>query len=264
VVIDFGVAMSLPTIALLFAISIVAGSINAVAGGGTFLTFPSLLAAGIPPINANATNTVAIWPGSAASVGAYRNQIVAQDKSFVVLLSAVSVVGGLFGAVLLLVTPQSTFAALIPYLLLLATVVFTFGPSLTGWVRARRVKSARRSAVALVGIALFQLAVAIYGGYFGAGIGIMMLAALGLFGMENIHEMNGLKALLAVFINGVAVVTFVLAGIVAWGPALVMLVGTIIGGYGTAAYVQRVDQRWVRGFVIFVGVTMTVYFFVKG
>jgi uncharacterized membrane protein YfcA len=256
--------VSLPSMLLLFVAAAAGGAINAVAGGGSFFSFPALLTAGIPPINANATSTIALWPGSLASMGAYRAEIKKQNRSFIVFMSVISLCGGGLGALLLLVTPQSTFAALIPYLILVATVLFAFGRPITNWIKARRGPVTQRSPKTLVLLGLFQLAVAIYGGYFGGGIGILMLAALGLIGFENIHEMNAIKALLGMSINGVAVITFIIAGIVAWPEAIVMLIGAVIGAYATATFAQRIDQRWVRYFVILVGTLLTIYFFVKG
>lgn len=251
------------TMLLLFVAAILGGALNAVAGGGSFLSFPALIVAGIPPIAANATSTVALWPGSAASVGAYRAELAKQDRTIVVLLSVISLIGGLLGAVLLLLTPDATFTAMIPYLMLAATLILIFGRSLTKRLQTRRALKARTWG-ALAGVSLFQLAVALYGGYFGGGIGILMLAALGLLGMENIHEMNSLKTLFAVSINGVAVLTFVIAGVVFWPQAIVMVVGAVIGGYGCASFARKIAPERVRVFVILVGVFMTAYFFIKG
>src|SRR5262249_34270425 len=226
---------------------------------------------GVPAISANATGTVALWPGTVASVGAYRKELSTHRRELVIL-DGVSLAGGLLGALLLLHTPQKSFVRLLPFLLLVATLVFTFGPRLTTWLRMRQATKkqahdvatdGRPSWQALAGITAAQLVISIYGGFFGGGIGILMLAMLGLMGMENIHEMNALKTLLASAINGVAVVTFVLAGIVFWPQALLMVGGTILGGYGGAAYARRLDPRLIRGFVICVGFALTLYFFLR-
>ena len=199
-----------------------------------------------------------------------------------------SLIGGTLGALLLLHTSQATFVRLIPYLLLVATLLFAFGGRITTYVRERRrrarqleidnpslvsleetqdeklvVPSTVPSQFALAGIALIQLVIATYGGYFGGGIGILMLAALELMGMENIHVMNALKTLLTSFINGVAVITFAIAGAVVWPQALLMVVGAIIGGYSGAYFARKIDPRWVRLFVILVGFSMTTYFFIR-
>ena len=148
-------------------------------------------------------------------------------------------------------------------MLLLATLLFAFGKPLTAWWKRSHPSAARFSAGSLAAMGIAQLVISIYGGYFGGGIGILMLATLGLMGMEQIHEMNAVKTLLAAAINGVAVLTFVLAGKVLWEPALLMIAGSLVGGYGGAAYARRLDPRWVRTFVIAVGVVMTVYFFMQ-
>jgi uncharacterized protein len=252
---------------LLFVSALVAGALNSVAGGGSFFSFPALLFTGVPAREANATNTVAVWPGSMASVGAYRRELAKQGRELLVL-APVSLVGGLLGAILLLRTPQGTFQKLLPYLLLLATLVFILGPRVTAWVRARSKQAMGLEALAgtaswrtLAGIGALQLVISTYGGYFGGGIGILMLAALGLMGMENIHEMNALKTVLASIINGVAAVAFIVYGAVFWAQALLMVVAAVIGGYAGAAYARRLDPKAVRAFVIVVAVTMTAYFF---
>ncbi len=255
--------MSLLSLGLLFLAAIVGGTLNAVAGGGSFITFPSLIFGGIGAINANATSTVALWPGSLASLWAYRKELATQQRGFLMVLGVTSLIGGILGALLLLNTPASTFVLLIPYLLLLATLLFAFSGQITKFLRVRSVEKTRLSRRGLAGIAFLQLIIAIYGGYFGAGIGILMLATLALMGMENIHEMNAVKTLLTILINGVAVIAFIIAGIIAWIPAIVMLAGAIIGGYGAAYFARKIDQKYVRTFVIVVGLTLTVYFFLR-
>ncbi|HUX88044.1 MAG TPA: sulfite exporter TauE/SafE family protein [Chloroflexota bacterium] len=254
---------TLPVFLLLFVAAFLGGALNSVAGGGSFLTFPSLIVSGVPPINANATSSVALWPGTIASVSAYRREFARLQRSLIVVMALVSFVGGFLGAILLLHTPQATFARMIPYLLLAATVLFAFGPSVTRYFRGRHPEGAGHARTSLALVAVLQLVIALYGGFFGGGIGILMLATLGLTGMENIHEMNALKTLLASCINGMAVVTFVVAGAVFWTQAVVMIVGAIIGGYGGAYYARKLNPSLVRTFVICVGVAMTAYFFVR-
>jgi uncharacterized membrane protein YfcA len=252
-----------PAILLLVLSATIAGALNAVAGGGSFLTFPSLVVAGVPPVGATATSTVALWPGSAASVGAYRRELARVDRALLAVLTVTSLAGGVLGAVLLLRTPEAAFAALVPYLLLGATGLFASSRWLTARLRRRAGGRALGQRAGLGGIALAQLVIAVYGGYFGGGIGILMLATLGLMGIESIHELNALKAILAACINGVAVGTFILAGAVAWPHALLMVAGSVAGGYGGASLARRIDPGWLRIGVVVVGCAMTAYFFVR-
>ena len=257
--------MTFLQILLLFFAAVLGGALNSVAGGGSFITFPSLIFAGTGAIKANATSTVALWPASLASATAYRKELALLNRLLLLVLVSISIVGGVLGAILLLRTAQSTFVLLIPYLLLLATLLFAISGPITSRLRkrAQATQKTQLSWLKLAGISLIQLVVATYGGYFGGGIGIMMLATLGLMGMENIHEMNAMKTVLQTSINGVAVVTFIVAGAVVWLQALIMILGGIAGGFAGAYYARKLDQRIVRGFVILVGLSMTVYFFVK-
>ncbi|MHB8605069.1 MAG: sulfite exporter TauE/SafE family protein [Thermoplasmatota archaeon] len=251
--------MTLLVIVLLFLAALVAGAQNAVAGGGTFLTFPTLLFAGVAPIPANATSTIALWPGGLASIGAYWGDLKTR-KRVLAAFGVASLAGGLVGAELLLHTPERTFRGLIPFLIGGATLLFAFGGKLTAALRSRDPSDAPPSGGRLAALSLVQFLIAIYGGYFGAGIGILMLAALAVMGMEDIHAMNALKVVLGVTINGVAIVAFLFAGIVVWSAALVMLVGAVVGGYGGARLSKRFTQAQVRGFVIAVGAVLTIYF----
>jgi uncharacterized membrane protein YfcA len=241
---------------LLFVAAAIGGGLNSVAGGGSFVAFPALLFAGVPPIPANATNTIALWPGSVASAVAYRRELADVGKREVVPLSVAATLGGLGGSILLLRTRESTFVLLIPWLLLFATVLFTFGTPV-----AKRLTGGRRAPLALVVAA--QLGISVYGGYFGGGMGIMMLAVFTLLGMTHIHRMNALKNVLGTLINGMAVAAFVLAGAVRWGPGIVMIAGGITGGYAGAALARTVDPKRVRILVVVVAWGMTLYFFAR-
>lgn len=252
--------MSLLEAGALLLAALLGGALNAVAGGASFVTFPVLVFAGIDPIAANATSTAALWPGTVASAAAYRRELRARPR-LLLLLGGVSLLGGVLGATLLLRTPQATFTRLVPFLLLLATLLFAFGGAIAARLRARLGKRAGPAWLAAAGVALLQLAIAVYGGYFGGGIGVLMLAALALLGLDQIHAMNAFKTLLASCINGVAVATFVAAGAVRWPQALVMVAGAIAGGYGGAALARRLDPAPVRRFIILVGCAMTLYFF---
>jgi uncharacterized membrane protein YfcA len=243
---------------ILFLVGCAAGGVNALAGGGGFISFPTLLFFGVPPVNANASGTVAMWPGTLASTGAYWDGLK-DDLRKVWPLAIVSALGGILGALLLLKTPQHTFLRLIPWLTLGATILFIFSRRLTRWIQ--REERRPHSKIVLAAATLLQLVVAVYIGYYGAGAGVVILAMLAVMGMEDIHSMNGLKTLLASCANGVAVITFIAARTVWWPQTLVMLIGAVLGGYGAAWYAQRLPQMFVRGFVIAVGLAMSAYFF---
>jgi uncharacterized membrane protein YfcA len=242
---------------VLFAVAVVAGALNAVAGGGSFLSLPALIFAGVPPVSANATTTFAMWPGSISSAVAYRRDIGQQHVRRLMPLAAVSVVGGLIGGGLLIRTSDTGFMRLLPWLMLLAALTFTFGRSFGGRRAAGELPHMSPWALGL------QFLIAIYGGYFGGGIGIMMLAVMSLAGMTNIHEMNGLKVVLAVAINAVALIEFVASGAIAWSPGLVMAAGGIAGGYAGAGFARQLPPESVRRFIVVVAWVMTAYFFAR-
>jgi len=224
------------------------------------VAFPTLLFTGVPPIPANATNTLSLWVGTAVSGGAYRRHLNLPRRVLLPLVS-MGLLGGLAGALLLIKTPAHTFLRLIPWLMLAATLLFTFGRHLTGRLSAGISHQASNAAVA--GASFFELLVAIYGGYFGGGIGIMNLAMFAALGMTDIHEMNALKIVLVAVINGVAAVTFIATDSIVWPQALVMIVGAGLGGYASAHYAQKLPQSLVRATIITLGVGMTIYFFLK-
>jgi len=240
---------------IVFAAAFVGGAINSVAGGGTLISFPTLIWLGVPSINANATNTLALWPGSLGSVWGYRRELKGTDPR-VWALVVPSFVGGLAGAILLYRTPTAVFDRLVPWLILFATCLFMLQEplqrrfNLTGYHPAR--------SHWLSWTMLFQLVVGLYGGYFGAGIGILMLAALSIMGHTDIHQMNGVKNLLAVCINGIAAAYFLVTGLVVWQDAAVMAVGAIAGGIGGAGIARRAGRTAVRRTVIAIGFGMTL------
>ena len=244
----------------LFAAGALGGAINAVAGGGSFIAFPALLFTGVAPVPANATNTLALWIGVTASGGAYRKHLNIARRVMIPLI-ATSVIGGLAGAFLLIRTPGQTFLRVIPWLMLGATLLFAFGKYLTGRIAAGI--SHESSNASIIGASVFELIVSVYGGYFGGGLGIMNLAMLAALGMTDIHAMNALKVVLGGVINGVATITFVAMGAIAWPQGIVMTLGALAGGYLGAHYAQKMPQVWIRGFVIVVGLAMTAYFFVR-
>jgi uncharacterized protein len=238
---------------------VVSGAMNAVAGGGSFLTFPALLLAGVPPIQANATNTIALWPGVLGSIGAYRNELRGEEARRVLgSLLATGLAGGLLGAVTLLVTPQQTFLRLIPWLLLSATLLFAFSHKIT-----RALKPHGEAALSTRGGAAAQFFVAFYIGYFGAGAGILMMALLALLGMTHIHRINAYKTVQLAVCNGIAILAFVFKGVIYWKHAGVMVVGATLGGYFGAHYAQKMQQAHVRWIVIAIGAGMSAYFFWK-
>jgi hypothetical protein len=251
--------LDLHTIFFLFFAGVLGGALNAVAGGGSFIAFPALLFSGVAPISANATNATALWVGVTASSGAYRKHLDI-SRRVMIPLAVTSVIGGFAGAFLLLRTPAHTFLRVLPWLMLGATLLFIFSGRLTRGTN-RMAHDASRTAITVA--ALFELVVAVYGGYFGGGVGIMNLAMLAALGMTDIHAMNALKVVLAGIINAMAVITFIVAGAVAWKPGVIMIAGAIIGGYFGAHYAQKLPQAWIRAFVIAVGTGMTIYFFWK-
>ena len=243
----------------------VGGVVNSIAGGGTLLTFPALVGLGIPAVVANATSTVALWPGTAASMWGYSDLLTGM-RSWVMRFAIPSLAGGLVGALLLIKTPPSRFDLIVPWLVLGATLLFVAQQPLAKRIVREAVsrppdRSSRPSRVSstLSKLLLYQFGVAIYGGYFGAGIGILMLAALGFMGFRNIHRMNGLKNWGGLCANAVAAATFAFSGLVSWPVAGTMAVGATVGGYGGSRLAQRVPQSWVRQSIIAIGLASAVW-----
>jgi uncharacterized protein len=212
---------------------------------------------GIPAIAANATSTAAVCPGALASAVAYRRDLSRFTRQQIVGMVAISLVGGFAGAMLLLLTPQTVFESLIPWLLLSATLLFAGGKHVAAVV-------SKRVQVGTGALVIGQFVISVYGGYFGAGIGILMLGMMTVAGMTDLNAMNGIKALLSGCLNAVAVTVFIVAHQVYWRPAILMAVAAIAGGYAGGAIARRVDQRHVRVIVILIGVGMTAYFFIRG
>lgn len=237
-----------------------AGAMNAIAGGGTLLTFPALLLV-MPGVQANATSTVALAPASLASACGYRQEL-AQARRWIAVLAWPSLIGGALGSLLVTRLPDRYFEAAVPWLILTATILFLTQPALA---RLSGIGHAHRppSGPTVLGVALFQLLVAIYGGYFGAGIGILMLSSLALMGLSNIHQMNALKALLAALINGTAVAIFVAERKVVWPQALFMMAASILGGYVGARLARRLRPVVVRWVVIAIGFFLAANFFYR-
>ena len=247
---------------LIFLAAIAAGMMNSIAGGGTLITFPTLIWAGLPPITANATNALALVPAGWSSMYGYREALKAMPRRFMVLVVP-STLGAGIGAVLLRLTPPPTFELLVPFLIVFATVLFMVQGAVQRWLRTSDLSHHPVTNRWLVGASLYQFLVGIYGGYFGAGMGILMLAVLGMMGMVDIHQMNGLKNLIGSFINLIASIYFIQAGLIDWPTAGVMSIGTIIGGYGAAGIARRLSQKMVRRLVILIGFAMAISLFFK-
>ena len=246
---------------LLCLAALAAGVMNSIAGGGTLLTFPALLAAGISPVVANATSTVALVPGSLSGAWGYRSEIRHLGR-WTRLLILPSVAGGVVGSLLVLYLDESYFKAVVPCLILAATMLFLFQPAIARWAGIAK-EHAPPSSGAVFGVLFFQFLVSVYGGYFGAGIGILMLSSLGLMGVGDIHRLNALKTLLAACINGLSVVIFILGGKVEWRLALLMAVAAIAGGYLGARMARKLNANVVRGIVILIGLILAGHLFYK-
>jgi uncharacterized membrane protein YfcA len=275
--------------AILCAAAALAGAVNAIAGGGTLLTFPALFAAlgssGTAAVVANATSTVALVPGAVAALAGYGDEI-RKERRFAAILVWPSFLGGLAGSLLLVLLPGETFKAAVPWLILTAAVLFALQPRIARWTaRARRAiategESVKQQSpphprplsregrgdyapVLLAAVIGFQFLVAVYGGYFGAGIGILMLAALGIMGMHDIHEMNAVKVLLNLTINGTSVVVFVASGVVHWPYAAAMAAASSLGGYIAARTAKRVDRTIVRLTIVAIAFALAAYYFYR-
>jgi uncharacterized membrane protein YfcA len=254
-------ALDLPHAAAAFGASFLAGAINSVAGGGTLVSFPTLIWLGLDSVGANATSTVAIWPGTVGSAWGYRKELRTADSRFLAMIVP-SLAGGLLGAWLLQFTPPALFDRLVPFLILFATLLFMAQEPVQRLLKtgdAARHHSRRW----FIGGLCFQFVVGLYGGYFGAGIGILMLAALSILGLEDIHEMNALKVILGGSVNGIAAVYFVWARMVYWPYVLIMAVAAILGGVGGAGTARRMGRTAVRRVVIGIGFLMAVSLFLK-
>lgn len=241
-------------ILLILAAAFGAGVLNTIAGGGTFLTFPALVFIGIPPVMANATSAVAVFPGYLGGAFGYRRELAQFDKNKITKLVGVTLVGALIGSLLLLVSSNKAFSVIVPFLLLAATLAFLFGDTIRTWAAQ---KSRAVTPFGTVGLLL----VSIYGGYFNGGLGIVLLALFALWGMSNIHEMNGLKNGLSFTLSAISVVVFAVGGLVEWQAALMMMVASTLGGYAGAPLARAMPKKMVRGIVALVGFSMSAVFF---
>ena len=251
------------TLLLVSLVAFIAGAVNAIAGGGTFLTFPALT--GIARLSekvANMTSTIGLWPGSAASVVAAKDEFRRLPRGMVITFSIISVIGGAFGSWLLIETSVSAFRLVIPWLLAFATAVFAFSKPIARWAGRGHGREHRSLGWTLM-VGLIQFVVAVYGGYFGAGIGVLMLAGLSFAALDSLHQINALKVLLATLINGVASVIFLFSGQVDWGVALIMAIASVVGGVAGMVFARRIKQEYLRVIILAVGVTLTAVYFWK-
>lgn len=246
---------SLQSYALLLGSAFAAGAVNSVAGGGTLLTFPSLLTV-LGPVGANATSTMALLPGSLASAWGYRRELAASREHLVRLLPP-SLIGGVIGSLLVIRLPERVFASLIPWLLILASTLLLLQRPVQRWLGSH--PSAKPTPRTVAAIVFFQFLVGIYGGYFGAGIGILMLSSLAFMGIGGIHEMNAVKNILAAAMNGVTAIIFAFSGVIVWKYAVIMAVMTVLGGYAGARVARRTKPEYVRTFVIVIGFAVALY-----
>jgi uncharacterized protein len=248
--------MSFSHAALMFIAAFFAGIVNSIAGGGMLLVFPMMIWLGVDPKIANATCTVALWPGLFGGLFGYRREM--NDSSiFLMRLGTVSLIGGGFGAWLLIATPSPVFARLVPALILFATILFMIQAPVNRWLRLPSVEGERTTASWII-VIVIQFFSAMYGGYFGAGNGILMLAAMGLLGLHDIHRANGIKNFLGICINGIAVFSFSIAHMVLWPRALLMAVAATTGGYIGARTARRVGRKFIRRAVVVIGFTITI------
>ncbi len=248
--------MTLMQAALMFAAAFGAGAVNSIAGGGTLISFPALVWLGLDPKMANATNTIALWPGLAGSLWGYRRELAA-SRPYILRLGLISLIGGTVGTILLIKTPSLTFAKLVPYLILFATLLFTLQEPLARWLKLDRDPNQHPAKGWWIAAIILQFFSAIYGAYFGAGNGILILAVFGLIGLSDIHIANGLKIILAICLNSVAVLGFSISHLVVWAPAFVMIAGATAGGYVGASGARRLRPSLVRRAVIVIGFMIT-------
>ncbi|WP_218241260.1 sulfite exporter TauE/SafE family protein [Comamonas fluminis] len=249
-------------LALLLAAAFAAGALNAVAGGGSFLTLPALVFTGVPPVVANATGTVALLPGYMAGAWGFKDDMAAPPGLSMKQVVVLSLIGGSAGAALLLFTPDATFRKVVPWLLLAATAMFAFGPQLRAWASR---KTADTDAVpSIAKAAVGMLVVAIYGGYFNGGLGILLLALFGLLGQTQLNAMNGMKNLVSALLTAIAVVIYAVGGIVEWKQALIMMVAATLGGYLGARVARKIPAHIMRWGIVATGLVMAGLFFAKG
>ena len=248
--------MTIFELSLLASASFIAGIINSIAGGGSVLTFPALVFTGVPTIAANATSAVAVFPGYLSGALGFSKELKEYPKSKFLLLITLSIIGGIGGSLLLLITPASVFSYIIPWLLGFATLLFAFGDFVAKWAKKNS------NSNGFLGN-LTTLIVCIYGGYFNGGLGIILLALFSTLGMRDIHLMNGLKNIMSFALSAASVVTFAIAGIVFWQQAIIMMIAATIGGYFGVVVARKLSKNTIRMIIVIIGLIMTVIFGIK-
>ena len=248
--------MTIFELSLLVSASFIAGIINSIAGGGSFLTFPALVFTGVPTIAANATSAVAVFPGYLSGALGFSKELKEYPKSKFLLLIILSIMGGIGGSLLLLITPASVFSYIIPWLLGFATLLFAFGDFVGKWAK----KNSNSNGITGN---LTTLIVCIYGGYFNGGLGIVLLALFSTLGLRDIHLMNGLKNIMSFALSAASVVTFAIAGIVFWQQAFIMMIAATIGGYFGVVVARKLSKNTIRVIIVLIGLIMTIIFGMK-
>ena len=248
--------MTIFELSLLASASFIAGIINSIAGGGSFLTFPALVFTGVPTIAANATSAVAVFPGYLSGALGFSKELKEYPKSKFLLLIILSIMGGIGGSLLLLITPASVFSYIIPWLLGFATLLFAFGDFVGKWAKKNSNSNGITGNLA-------TLIVCIYGGYFNGGLGIVLLALFSTLGLRDIHLMNGLKNIMSFALSAASVVTFAIAGIVFWQQAFIMMIAATIGGYFGVVVARKLSKNTIRSIIVIIGLIMTLIFGMK-
>lgn len=248
--------MTIFELSLLVSASFIAGIINSIAGGGSFLTFPALVFSGVPTIAANATSAVAVFPGYLSGALGFSKELKKYPKSKFLLLIMLSIMGGIGGSLLLLITPASVFSYIIPWLLGFATLLFAFGDFVGKWAKKNSNSNGITGNLA-------TLIVCIYGGYFNGGLGIVLLALFSTLGLRDIHLMNGLKNIMSFALSAASVVTFAIAGIVFWQQAFIMMIAATIGGYFGVVVARKLSKNTIRVIIVLIGLIMTIIFGMK-
>ncbi|WP_018688496.1 sulfite exporter TauE/SafE family protein [Ahrensia kielensis] len=243
-------------ITIILIAAFLAGILNTIAGGGTFLTFPALVFIGVPPVMANATSAVAVFPGYLGGALGFRDELGKFDRKQIIRLIIITLVGGLIGSLLLLFSSNKAFSLIVPFLLFGATLAFLYGEKIRNWAAKKDKAVTPFGAVGL-------LLASIYGGYFNGGLGIVLLALFALWGMTNIHEMNGLKSGLSFVLSAISVVVFAIGGLIEWHYALAMMLASTLGGYAGAPIARALPKKIVRMIIALVGFTMSAIFFYR-